>query len=97
MRESTTMFARLSKLKHNDQLFKLISGKVDRCGATEMNSSICPPLSDDALPWLTDAEAAKAFINSAEVVVIGFLEVRGENCPQRLQNRRAQISLQTIL
>lgn len=34
-----------------------------------------PPLSaDSALPWLADAEAAKAFINSAEVVVVGFLE-----------------------
>lgn len=37
-------------------------------------SSVLGADKDGALPWLTDAEAAKAFINSAEVVVIGFLE-----------------------
>lgn len=41
------------------------------------------PLSEDALPRLFDTQAAEAFIDSAEVVVIGFLEVRGENCMWR--------------
>lgn len=37
-------------------------------------SSAAPP--DNTLPMLTDVEAAEAFIDSDEVVVIGFFEVR---------------------
>lgn len=36
-------------------------------------------VSDSTLPGLTDTKAVEAFIDSAEVVVIGFLEVREEN------------------
>lgn len=39
--------------------------------------SIC--VSDSTLPRLTDTKAVEAFVDSAEVVVIGFLEVRQEN------------------
>ncbi|XP_044044774.1 endoplasmic reticulum resident protein 27 [Siniperca chuatsi] len=37
-------------------------------------SSVIATEKDSALPRLTDTKAAEAFINSAEVVVIGFLE-----------------------
>lgn len=56
----------------------------------------CLSLSDSTLPRLTYTKAAAAFINSAEVVVIGFLEVRGENWIVReMSEPRTQISLET--
>ncbi|XP_041642118.1 endoplasmic reticulum resident protein 27 [Cheilinus undulatus] len=42
-------------------------------------SSVIAAEKDEALPRLNDANAAEAFIDSAEVVVIGFLE--GEDSP----------------
>lgn len=37
---------------------------------------VCLSFTDSALPRLADAKAVEAFIDSAEVVVIAFLEVR---------------------
>lgn len=43
----------------------------------------CASLADGHLLRLTDAKAAEAFVNSAEVVVIGFLEVTRVTCIER--------------
>lgn len=50
------------------------------CKPQWLHAALCASrvfcVSDSVLPRLTDTKAAEAFIDSAEVVVIGFLEVR---------------------
>uniref|UniRef100_W5KVZ1 Endoplasmic reticulum protein 27 n=1 Tax=Astyanax mexicanus TaxID=7994 RepID=W5KVZ1_ASTMX len=43
-------------------------------------ASFRPFSTDSALPRLADVAAAEAFIDSAEVVIIGFFKVRGSVC-----------------
>uniref|UniRef100_A0A3Q3W8M9 Endoplasmic reticulum protein 27 n=1 Tax=Mola mola TaxID=94237 RepID=A0A3Q3W8M9_MOLML len=50
------------------------------------------PLSEDALPRLFDTQAAEAFIDSAEVVVIGFLEGEESRGYQELVEAAKRVS-----
>lgn len=51
----------------------------------------CASLADGSPIRLTDTKAAKAFVSSAEVVVVGFLEVGGRRlCTERNTMNRGQ-------